>query len=300
MTSVKDPMPNDPIKIKWDEEALKIVEQIPLPPIMAHLAKLDAERRVRQKGLDTVTCAIARATEKGYEKTFGKEATELVRAMSRGEYAGLPEEFFDEDEGQLYTIQLCPARFGACTREKREMMRNVLIPIRNKLKQLDTTRIMMGMACTPLMSHHVLRVSIIGCPNCCLSPYFSDFGVICVYKPGLHDSGCVQCQACVKYCTEGAITLDNGTPVIDYQKCVMCGGCEKICPEDLIFIEQTGYKVVVGGTGSRHPQIARTIAESTDVEGVVRILEKALELCKTASKGDREISFGHIIKKHMP
>jgi hypothetical protein len=33
----------------WDREALEIVEAIPLPPMIAHFAKMDAERRAGNK-----------------------------------------------------------------------------------------------------------------------------------------------------------------------------------------------------------------------------------------------------------
>ena len=37
----------------WDKEAVKIVEEIPLPPMIAHFAKMDAERRAKKKGRET-------------------------------------------------------------------------------------------------------------------------------------------------------------------------------------------------------------------------------------------------------
>ena len=80
--------------MNWDEEALKIVEEIPLPPIIAHYAKMDAERRAEAKGLSRITVEIARETEKGYEQALGRESVELLRAMARGEDVQLPDEFF--------------------------------------------------------------------------------------------------------------------------------------------------------------------------------------------------------------
>jgi NAD(P)H-nitrite reductase large subunit len=41
-----------------------------------------------------------------------------------------------------------------------------------------------------------------------------------------------------------------------------------------------GYKVVAGGHGARHPVIAETIAEQTDLDGVIRILERSIQLIK--------------------
>ena len=84
--------------MNWDAEAEKIIEEIPLPPIMGRFARMDAERRAMQRGLDTVTPAIAKAVEKGYERVFGKEATDMVRAMNNGEDVDLPDEFFEDDD----------------------------------------------------------------------------------------------------------------------------------------------------------------------------------------------------------
>jgi Pyruvate/2-oxoacid:ferredoxin oxidoreductase delta subunit len=281
--------------MEWEKEAENILDDIAVPPMMTSFVRLDAERRAMQQGKARVTAAHALATKKGYERTFGPEATEVIRRMGRGEDVGLPDAFFEDDDGELFKIELCPAKYGACTAEKREMMLAVLVPLREKLRQLDATRIILEKARTPLMSHHVFRAAIIGCPNCCMSPYFSDFGIICQLRPAVKLEGCTQCQACVRYCTEGAITLQNGNPVIDYERCIMCGGCEKECKTEVIFTKEKGYKVVAGGTGSRHPHIAQTVVAWTDAGGVVMILEKFLKAFHNHPSGGRELSFHDLV-----
>jgi len=284
--------------MKWKKDALERIEQVPVPPVMARYAKLDAEMRASAKGLEQVTVDIVLETEKGYTSTFGPEAVATITAMAEGKDAGLPDEFYEEDDNDLFSINLCPAKYGACTAEKRDMMRAILNPLRAKLKELNITQIIMDKSRPPLMSHHAFTVSIIGCPNCCMSPYFSDFGIICTYRPEVHNDDCVQCGACANYCTEKAIRFEGSETIIDYDKCVKCGGCINKCPVDAFSIDQKGYKVVVGGCGSRHPQIAQTVTECTDVAGVLQILEKALLLFKEASPDGREISFHEVIKKH--
>jgi ferredoxin len=283
--------------VNWENEAEKIIENIPLPPIMGRFARMDAERRALQRGLDTVSAAVAKAVEKGYERVFGKEATEMVRAMSNGEDVDLPDEFFEDDDAELFKIEICPAQFGACTAEKREMIKDVLSPIRAKLKSLDTTNIILRKALTPLMSHHVFRVAIIGCPNCCMSPYFADIGLICAFRLGLREEGCVQCELCVRGCAEGAISLENEQPVIDAERCIDCGDCVTACPKDVIVTAQKGYKVVAGGTGSRHPQLAATVSEFTDVAGVLEILEKSILMFRDYPQDKKEISFHAMIAR---
>ncbi len=283
--------------MNWETEAEKIIEEIPLPPIMGRFARMDAERRAMQRDLDTVTVPIVKAVEKGYERVFGKEATEMVRAMSNGEDVDLPDEFFADYDDELFKVEICPAQFGACTAEKREMIKEVLNPIRGKLKSLDTTDIILRKALTPIMSHHVLRVAIIGCPNCCMSPYFADIGLICAFRPGLMEEGCVQCELCVRGCAEGAITLESGQPVIDAESCIDCGDCVSACPKDVIVTAQKGYKVVAGGTGSRRPQLASTVTEFTDVVGVLKILEKSILMFRDYPQDKKEISFHAMIAK---
>jgi anaerobic sulfite reductase subunit C len=283
--------------MEWEKEAEDIVEHMAIPPVMAQLARLDAERRALQKRLTKVTAELARATEKGYARVFGPEATDVVRRMGRGEDVGLPDEFFEDYDGELYKIELCPAKYGACTAEKREMMLAVLVPLRAKLKELNTTGIILEKARSPLMSHHAFRIAIIGCPNCCMSPYFADFGIICQFRPSVKPEGCTRCQACVTYCTEGAITLQDGNPVIDYARCVLCGGCEKECKKNIISTKEKGYKVVAGGTGSRHPRIAQTVAQWTDANGVLTILEKLLAAYRAFPVDKKEISFHELVDR---
>jgi anaerobic sulfite reductase subunit C len=282
----------------WDKEAVEIVEAIPLPPMIAHFAKMDAERRAIKKGEKRVTVETARETEHGYEQALGRESVELMRRMARGEDAGLPDEFFVDEPEELYAIQLCPAQYGASTMEKREQMRRLLTPLRNKLKELGITRIIMDKAQTSIMSHHMLRIGLTGCPNACFSPYFQDLAILGVYHVGIKETGCVQCGKCVTYCSARAISLNEKGPVIDFKKCIKCSGCVEQCEEGVFFTKEKGYKVAIGGAGTRHPRIAQTVTEYTDLEGVLKILEKAITLLSETPVEGRVISFHEIVDKY--
>jgi len=61
-------------------------------------------------------------------------------------------------------------------------------------------------------------------------------------------------------------------------------GCEEFCPESAIGVKEMGYKVVVGGSGARHPKIAETVTEFTDLDGVAAILEKTINLVRNKAK----------------
>ncbi len=41
---------------------------------------------------------------------------------------------------------------------------------------------------------------------------------------------CIQCQACVNICLEGAISLLDNKIVINKNKCISCGACVSVCP----------------------------------------------------------------------
>lgn len=44
------------------------------------------------------------------------------------------------------------------------------------------------------------------------------------------DRACIGCEACVKSCNFGALTMENGVPKVDYDKCVGCMACADACP----------------------------------------------------------------------
>ncbi|MHC6203513.1 RnfABCDGE type electron transport complex subunit B [Breznakiellaceae bacterium SP9] len=48
------------------------------------------------------------------------------------------------------------------------------------------------------------------------------------------DLGCMKCEVCVKNCTEKAIVIDKGLPLIDYDKCTHCGTCVTKCPAKVL------------------------------------------------------------------
>lgn len=57
-------------------------------------------------------------------------------------------------------------------------------------------------------------------------------------------NGCLGCGLCAKLCPEGAITMKDNLPVIDYSKCNGCKTCAAKCPSKCIkvFEEQNTAK----------------------------------------------------------
>lgn len=58
--------------------------------------------------------------------------------------------------------------------------------------------------------------------------------------------GCLGFGDCVKVCKFGALSLENGVAVVDYDLCTGCGACTKICPNNLIRLSKAQNKVYVG------------------------------------------------------
>ncbi len=56
----------------------------------------------------------------------------------------------------------------------------------------------------------------------------------CVY-------GCLGLGDCVRSCEYDAMRMEDGLPIIDYEKCIGCGACVRACPRQII--EQIPFKV---------------------------------------------------------
>lgn len=277
--------------IQWTKEAEEAVENLPLPPMLGPYARLECERLARKMGLDSVTPEIVAEADKRYELAIGRDVMRKLRAMARGEGdgMGIPEEFFDDDSKELFTIEMCPSKYGAASDVKIENMRRILPALREKLKELKITDLMMDLTTTAVMPHCEFRVNVAGCTNACLSPYFSDFGILGSYDVELIEDKCTGCEKCVNYCSLGAITMQENLPIFDKTICIRCGGCEEFCPEAAIGVNEMGYKVVVGGSGARHPQIAKTVTELTDLGGVLTILEKTVALIRDKANNPMKV-----------
>ncbi len=277
--------------IQWTKESEEAVENLPLPPMLGSYARLECERLARKKGLNSVTPEIVGEADKRYELAIGRDVMRKLREMARGEGGGMaiPEEFFDDDSKELFTIEMCPSKYGAASDIKIENMRRLIPALREKLKELKITDLMMDLTTTAVMPHCEFRVNVAGCTNACLSPYFSDFGILGSYDVELMADKCTGCQKCVNYCSLGAITMKEHLPVFDKTICIRCAGCEEFCPEAAIGVNEMGYKVVVGGSGARHPQIATTVTELTDLEGVLTILEKTVALIRDKANNPMKV-----------
>ena len=272
--------------MQWTKEAEEAVENLPLPPMIASYARLECERLARAKGIKQVTPEIVAEADKRYDLAIGRDVMRKLRAMARGEGDGVmvPEEFFEEEGKELFSIALCPSKYGAASDVKIDNMKRLIPALRAQLKALKVTDLMLDLTTTAVMPHCEFRVSVSGCTNACFSPYFSDFGILGVYDVELIPHKCTGCGKCASYCSLGAIIMKDKLPSFEKTICIRCAGCEEFCPESAIAVNKMGYKVVVGGSGARHPHIADTVTEFTDLEGVLSILERTISLVRERAK----------------
>jgi len=274
--------------MQWTEEAKKAQEMLPIPPIMIPYAKLQSEKIARNRGLDRVTLDVVKETEKVYEEFLGKEKTEELRAYIKGE--GPPpkmeEELFFEKEDVLYHIDVCYTKYGENTQVVRDMVKDIFFSIEEIMEKENVTQIMADLCPFALHGASKFTIGITGCPNCCVSPYLKDFGVICQHKVRITDKECIRCENCVRLCFDNAISLKEDGPVIDWSKCMLCELCARDCETGKLVTEKRGYKIIAGGSAGRHPRIAQTVEEMTTKERVIELLKNCITRLRKAKPGE--------------
>ena len=274
--------------MKWDAAAEKAQEMLAIPPIMAPYARLQSEKIARHKKLDRVTAGVVKETAQVYRDFMGKEKSEELTAFleGKGPAPAMEDELFFSDDNALYNIDLCFTKYGENTREVRNILKDMMKSVIAVCEEEHVTELMADRA--PVALHGASRFSIgmTGCPNCCVSPYMKDFGIIMQHRVEITRAECIQCGECLKMCFEKVITLTDKGPVIDRTKCVMCELCARDCPTGTLVTGARGFKVVAGGSGARNPRIATTVEEFTSKERVLAILKKVIAALRNAPLGE--------------
>ena len=273
--------------MRWDDDAEKRFEMMPVPPMMRSYARLQAEKIARRRGLDRITVDTVRETEQVYRDFIGEEKTEQLRAFLAGEgpEPKVVDELFFDDEQALYHIDVCYTKYG----ENSELVRKELVEmmrlLQSVMKEERLTAIMADLAPVALHGASRFTVGMTGCPNCCVNPYLKDFGIIMQHQVDVTDAECTRCGSCLKMCVDRSIRLTDDGPVIDHGSCARCELCARDCPTGKLVVSQRGYRVIAGGTGGRHPHLALTVEDFTDRDRVLALLRNVIAQLRLLQPG---------------
>ena len=141
----------------------------------------------------------------------------------------------------------------------------------------------------PFNFHSQFSAVVTGCSNACAQPQIKNFGVIGRARIGFAEPLCVECGLCEPACKEGAITLVNGKPRIDFSRCIGCGDCVRACQSDALEIAGVLYEVVVGGKLGRHPKLAESLGEFETIDEVVECLRRVIALLLSEGRKDERL-----------
>jgi Fe-S-cluster-containing hydrogenase component 2 len=270
--------------MRWDKDAEKAHEMLPIPPMMGPYARLQSEKIARQRGRDCVTAEVVKETEKIYADFIGAEKTGQLKAFLAGTGPALTieDELFFEDPQALYHIDVCYTKYGENTTLVRNELKEMMRSLTAVMEEEDLTEIMADRETVALHGASRFTLGLTGCPNCCVSPYMKDFGVIMLHRVESTDVACTQCGSCLTMCIDKAIRLTEEGPVIDRTRCAQCELCARDCPTGTLVVQERGFRVIAGGTGGRQPALAVTIEDFTDKERVAQILRNAIARLRTA------------------
>jgi Fe-S-cluster-containing hydrogenase component 2 len=274
--------------MKWDKDAERAHEMLPIPPMMGPYARLQSEKIARHKGLDHVTVGVVKETEKSYADFMGEEKTAQLRAFMAGTGPApeLEDELFFEDENALYYIDVCYTKYGENSKLVRNALKDMMRSVKSIMEEENLTEIMANLSTGVLHGASRFNVGMTGCPNCCVSPYMKDFGIIMQHRVAITDAECTQCGNCLKMCFDKSIQLTDKGPVINRTTCAQCELCARDCPTGKLVVNERGFRVIAGGTGGRYPSLAVTVEDFTSEARVQTLLRNAIAKLRDAQPGE--------------
>lgn len=139
--------------------------------------------------------------------------------------------------------------------------------------------------------NHKFKFGVTGCRNNCLKAEENDVGIKGALEGTWIQDQCIFCGACVKVCREKAITLENKTIHVDYDKCNRCGRCAKSCPKDA-WDTKEAYIVSFGGLfGNSIVRGEAPLGLIRDEEQLFRVTDAALEFFAEHGKPGERFKF---------
>jgi dissimilatory sulfite reductase (desulfoviridin) alpha/beta subunit len=134
--------------------------------------------------------------------------------------------------------------------------------------------------------HHIFKVCLAGCANCCSQPQIKDFALVAKALPSIDPNNCSLCNRCVKACKEKCLSIIEGQLQLNKDKCLGCGDCWRVCPTGAINTTEATWRLLIGGKLGRHPQLAQEIKEVSPNEGVDS-LKQCIKIILNSSSQDR-------------
>jgi dissimilatory sulfite reductase (desulfoviridin) alpha/beta subunit len=128
----------------------------------------------------------------------------------------------------------------------------------------------------PIRHHHQFKVAVASCPNGCSQPHIADFGLIACARIGIEPARCSDCGHCVAVCAEKALNLKDRIH-LDSSRCLGCAACARVCPEKALRVDETGYRVLLGGKLGRHPRLAHELGFFS-LQDSLHVLAKVLDV----------------------
>ena len=270
--------------MRWDKAAEKAHEMLPVPPMMGAYARLQSEKIARNRSLDLVTADIVKETEKMYADFMGEEKTAELKAFisGKGLAPSIEEELFFENENALYFIDVCYTKYGENSKLVRDTLKDMMRSVISVMEEENLTEIMAERATIALHGASRFNLGMTGCPNCCVSPYMKDFGIIMQHRVDITEAECTLCGECLKMCFEKSIQLNDAGPNIDRKTCIQCELCARDCPTGKLVVNERKFRVIAGGSGGSHPRLAVTIEDFTSKDRVLTILRNTITKLRNA------------------
>ena len=163
------------------------------------------------------------------------------------------------------------------------------------LEQADISGFLRKSLGENIRSHHAFSVALSDCPNACSRPQIADIGIIGADIPGVGETVCTGCSACVQACPDQAIRLTDTQggdqkPVIDTNRCQRCGNCIHACPSRTLQSVRSGFRVLLGGRLGRRPRLAMELPGLYSREQVRSIVVICLNYYKAYSRNGKRFS----------
>ena len=121
------------------------------------------------------------------------------------------------------------------------------------------------------------KIALTGCPNDCAKVRMHDFGIMGMTEPQFEPERCVNCGACVRYCTRksvGALKTVNFRPQRNEEKCIGCGECVLNCPDMAWTRSREKYYrlTLLGRTGKKNPRMGEDFIKWADEDSIIKII----------------------------